>query len=768
MIPKMNDGVPAAVLTALTHKAKRTITMQRCTIALAGLILLTSCTTAQRPDENPHPRLSKDAASQDYDDNVLGVNDPNASESVGIEESEFYEGDGVFINEEAAQVRPPAMSEDGEIVLNFEGETIQSVVHTILGEVLQETFVIGPGVSGQVTFATARPVSRDQLMPILELLLRWNGATLVFHEGRYHVLPIDQAIPGHLVPEIGPVDQVRGFAVRVVPLEFISPTEMAKILEPYVRPNAIVNVDVMRSMIFIAGTREELANYMRTIEIFDVDWLAGMSVGIYPLETVDVESITMELTAIFGMEAESPLAGLFRFVPMPRLGSVMVITPKEEYLYKAQEWITRLDRGAAGSGVQLYVYKVKNLEADILAGYLNELFGGGSSQRNRSRSNNLAPGLEPVTMSSLGDFNNNRERANEAGVRNNNSSQGGNNNGPGLLGEDSQVRITSVLETNSLLITATQKEYDSILAAIERIDEEPLQVLIESQVMAVELNEALSLGVNWFLSNYQPPTIPSGEGGAPLFPSDSGRVIDEVQGGATVGGITAGLSDFFFGGRTFVAATITALDSVSDLRSLAAPSLVVRNNEAATITVGTQIPVQSTSIQQGGNNNVVSSAQYVETGVTLNVTPRINPGGLVYLDIEQEVSAPVSDSPFQSQDGNPPISNRQVTSKVAVQSGSTVFLGGLIQESEDKRRGGVPYLNRIPGLGALFGARSTNKTRTETIVMITPTVIDNFADLDAISSDLEDEFIMVRPIKITTLQDNNQDDDNQDKDNDPQ
>jgi general secretion pathway protein D len=719
--------------------------MKRAALALAGLVLLTSCTTAQRPVENPHPRLAEDEILRGYDDKVLSVDDPNASASAGIEETEFYEGDGVFINQQAAQARVPGMSEDGEIVLNFEGETIQSVVHTILGEVLQETFVIGPGVSGQVTFATARPVSREQLMPILELLLRWNGATLVFHEGRYHVLPIDQAIPGHLVPEIGPIDQVRGFSVRVVPLEYISPTEMAKILEPYVRPNAIVSVDVMRSMIFIAGTREELANYMRTIEIFDVDWLAGMSVGIYPLQTVDVESITTELTAVFGMEADSPLAGLFRFVPMPRLGSVMVITPKQEYLYKAQEWITRLDRGAAGSGIQLYVYKVQNLEADVLAGYLNQLFGGGGAAPRRSRQTNLAPGLEPVTMSSLGDFNNNRQEANRAGLESSASNQGG-NNGPGLLGEDSQVRITSVIETNSLLIQATQKEYDSILAAIERIDEEPLQVLIESQVMAVDLNNSLEFGVNWFLSNYQPPSVPDG------FFSDSGQVIDQIQ--TNSNSITAGLSDFFFGGRTFVAATIQALDSVTDVRALAAPSLVVRNNEAATITVGTQVPVQSTSIVTGGNDNLISSAQYVSTGVTLTVTPRINPGGLVYLDIDQEVSNPGTPA---VPGANPPISNRNVTSKVAVQSGSTVFLGGLIQETETEGRSGVPYLNRIPGIGALFGSRTSSKVRTETIVMITPTVIDNFADLEAVSEDLSDEFIKVQPIKIRTLLDDKQD-----------
>ncbi len=155
------------------------------------------------------------------------------------------------------------MSEDGEIVLNFEGESIQSVVHTILGEVLQETFVIAPGVGGEVTFSTSKPVTREQLMPILELLLRWNGATMVFTEGRYHILPVSDAIKGHLTPLIGPAESARGYEVRAIPLQYISAIEMEKILKPYVRNRAIVHVDQNRSMIFLAGTREELLNYMK-------------------------------------------------------------------------------------------------------------------------------------------------------------------------------------------------------------------------------------------------------------------------------------------------------------------------------------------------------------------------------------------------------------------------------------------------------------------------------------------------------------------------
>jgi general secretion pathway protein D len=572
-------------------------------------------------------------------------------------------------------------------------------------------------------------------------LLRWNGATMVFTEGRYHILPVSDAIKGHLFPEIGSAERARGFEVRVVPLQYIASTEMAKILEPYVREGGIVKADQFRHMIFLAGTPEELSNYLKTVEIFDVDWLAGMSVGIFPLTTVDVNSIITELETIFGSNAESPLAGMFRFVPLERLGSIMVITFQEDYLYKAEEWIKILDRGAAGAGKQLYVYRVKNLEAPILAGYLTELFGGsgGTPTKNTPRGT-LAPGLEPVQIGTVAEFNQNRvgspqqQSADQAVSVN-------------LGSGDMDIRITSVLETNSLLIQATQAEYNAVRAAIERIDIEPLQVLIESQVLDVELNEELQFGVNWFLTN-NPDLIP--EGIAPT--SNTIQSAAFGSGSAQSGGFNflTTLATPLSHGLPFIQATIAALDEVTDVRSLAAPSLLVRNNATATITVGTQVPVQSSSISTG-SNNVVSNAQYVATGITLTVTPRINPGGLVYMDISQDISRPGARDPDISTSGNPPINNKSVTSQVAVQSGQTVFLGGLISEQDSRGRTGVPYLSRLPLIGPLFGSKTKATFRSETLVLITPTVIENYADLRIISQTMEKEFSRVPPLKISTL-----------------
>jgi general secretion pathway protein D len=266
-------------------------------------------------------------------------------------------------------------------------------------------------------------------------------------------------------------------------------------------------------------------------------------------------------------------------------------------------------------------------------------------------------------------------------------------------------------------------------------------------VLDVELNEELQFGVNWFLTN-NPDLIPGGTGDISEYVQSAafGSGSEQSGGFNFLTTLATPLSD----GMPFVSATIAALDEVTDVRSLAAPSLLVRNNATATITVGTQVPVQSSSISTG-TNNVVSSAQYVSTGVTLTVTPRINPGGLVYMDIQQDVSRPGARDPDISTSGNPPISNKTVTSQVAVQSGQTVFLGGLINEQDSQGRSGVPFLSRIPWVGSLFGARSKALSRSETVVMITPTVVESAVDLKVISEQMEEEFSRVAPLKISRL-----------------
>src|SRR6056297_3655143 len=492
-------------------------TAARLASAILLAALLGACATAPDPDDPTNPArpsgpvaLEKERSEGPID---LAGDEDDESDAAFIG-SEKFPGSGVFINREAAAREPRAVTGEGEITLNFEGQGIQEIIHAVLGDILQENYVIAPGISGEVTFSTARPVARDKVLPILEMLLRWNGATLVWRDDRFHVLPVSDAIRGNLTPRLANGELQRGYQVVAVPLEYISPEQMQMLLEPYAREDAVLSADNARSLLVLAGNRSELQNYMQIVETFDVDWLKGMSVGMFQIQRIEVADLVTELEELLGGE-ESPLSGMFRIMPLERLNSIMVITPNEHYLNEVEGWIERLDRSSPEAGSRLYVYRVKNLDAEVLAGYLANVFGGegggGRSTARQSRGS-LAPGLETASASSVSEFQNQtgpqaRDRASSA--------SGGGGGGTVTLGEDGDVRITAVLETNSLLIQASPSDYDSILNAIERLDEEPLQVLIEAQVLVVQLNDELQYGVSWFLANSQPgeegfPDVPEG------------------------------------------------------------------------------------------------------------------------------------------------------------------------------------------------------------------------------------------------------------------
>ncbi|HKL52422.1 MAG TPA: type II secretion system secretin GspD [Wenzhouxiangellaceae bacterium] len=719
-------------------------TAARLASAILLAALLGACATTPDPDDPTNPgRPSGPAAIEDESSDgpidLPGARDGETDSA--FTGNEKFPGSGVFINREAAAREPRPVDGEGEITLNFEGQGIQEIIHAILGDILQENYVIAPGISGEVTFSTARPVASDQVLPILEMLLRWNGATLVWRDDRFHVLPVSDAVRGNLTLRPSDGELQRGYQVVAVPLEYISAEQMQLLLEPYAREDAVLNADNARSMLVLAGTRAELRNYMQIVDTFDVDWLKGMSVGMFQIQRVEVADLITELEELLGGE-DSPLAGMFRIMPLERLNSIMVITPNEHYLNEVESWIERLDRSSPEAGSRLYVYRVKNLDAEVLAGYLANVFGGeGGGGRSTARQDrgSLAPGLETAQASSVSEFQNQtspqaRDRAS--------SGSGGGGGGTVTLGEDGDVRITAVLETNSLLIQASPSDYDAILNAIERLDEEPLQVLIEAQVLIVALTDELQYGVSWFLANSLPD-----EEGFPGLPADSGFVgspeANNFRFGAGTGFLGA-IADSV--GSDFVSATINALESVSDVRTISAPSLMVRNNSDARINVGTQVPIQSTSFT-GNTDRVFGSTQFLNTGVILSVTPRVNPGGLVYMTVSQEVSSPGERATPES---NPAINTRTIETEVAVQSGQTIVLGGLIEETTNKGRSGVPFLQRIPGLGALFRSSNDSLSRSETLVLITPTVVESTAKLERVSREFSRKFRGLDPLRRDT------------------
>jgi general secretion pathway protein D len=717
--------------------------------------------------------------------------------------AEVQPGSGRLINEEAARAplrSPPAA--EGQITLNFESMPIQAAVQQILGGLLQENYTIAPSVTGNVTFSTAKPITADQAMPILEMLLAWTNNTLIRKEGRYEVVPIKDAIAGNLTPRMTAPRLAQGYEVRAFPLSYISATEMQKLLKPYAKADAVISADNARAMIVMAGTASELENYQRTIDVFDVDWLKGMSVGVYSLRNMDITKVMPELDKIFGTTGESPLAGMFRFVPMETTNSVIVITPQRSYLEQAEQWLYRLDMGAGENGTQLYVYDVKNAKATDLSDHLNAIFTGRTSGTGASGGGNVAPGLRPVTIGALGGSgvgggvgstggmnSNSRVGSSSYGQQNragttstgatggaagsNVSTTGAGTGAAGAAGKtEIDIRITPIEENNQLLIMATPGEWDSILAAIKRLDIPQLQVQLEVKILEVTLTGNLQFGLQWYLAGLIGTGTGSAQANGNYQPPFTGNMWDRHRAelGATgnVGPTNDGGFFYSFLNKNFEVA-INALQQNGQARTLSAPSMVVMNNQEAQINVGTQIPVVQTYYNgftagtpvttppAGGTGNplgtsayggTTGSVQYLNTGVVLDVKPRVNPGGLVYLEVQQEVSNPEA-APAGT---NPPIDQRQLSTQVAVQSGRTVLLGGLIRDLGTVSDTGIPLLSSIPVIGHLFGNTTHTTTRTELIVLITPQVINNADDADRITAEYQSRFKSLAPLHANSAE----------------
>jgi len=708
------------------------------------------------------------------------------------------EGTGQFVKPTGLATPRRAASGAGAVTFNFENQPVQAVVKAILGDLLHENYTIVPGVQGNISFSTSEPVDSSQAMPILETLLSWTHNALVKTDGRYVVMPEKEAVAGNVAPSLGAIAPAGGLQARLFPLHYIAADQMQKLLKPFARADSILLVDNARNVIVVSGTPDELDNYSRTIRTFDVDWLRGMSVGVFNLQHANVEELMPQLDGMFGPKGDTPLAGMFRFIPIKRTNALVVISTQPSYLSEIRDWIAKIDLGG-GNEPQLYVYDVRNIGAADLAHYLAQIYtdnaGAGSD-----RGGSVAPGAGGATTLGVG----NNASGNSSGMGStagsfgsstsgaggissglssgglgstSGSSYGGLGssssgtsgigggtavNGVGMNGglansqnqdqgyssKDGSIRIGSVSGNNQLLVRARPAQWQEILGVIKQLDVPPLQVQIETRVFEVALTGEFQFGVQWYLqglaggqetSNGYTPGYP----GAHRWIGLGGGIGNGSTATNTYSGQPFYYSFLSPGGKFQVA--LNALETSGNTKTLSAPSLVVLNNQVAHIQVGDQVPVNQTYYTGlgTGTGTTVGQVEYIPTGVILDVQPRVNPGGLVYLNIDQQVSS-LNGNP--NSQGNYTISQRQIATQLGVQNGQTVLLGGLIQQTDSDTNVGVPGLSRIPILGKLFGSTSKNKDRSELIILITPRVITNSDEAKQITDEYQEKFQSLAPL----------------------
>jgi general secretion pathway protein D len=667
---------------------------------------------------------------------------PSALGPLGADEARPVErvvqrGTGTFTSPPERRVQTSmTTAADGEIMLNVVDGELREVVRMVLETALGANYVIDPAVGGRITIQTTRPLPPEDLVPVLDGVLRMNGAALVQTGDLFKVVPIDQALTAGPMPQLRPLPNAGtpGFGVQVVPLRFVSATELGPLLEAFTPPGGTVGVDPQRNLLLLAGSSDQLASLRDLVSMFDADWMRGMSFGLFPLDNAAAPELAAELDQVFGGTEAGPLAGVVRVVPIERLNSILVVSSQPSYLEEAEVWVQRLDRTSDAEEPQIYVYPVQNARASNLAEVLSGIFGAEAATV--SGASLLAPGREAVEMQSefeLGQTG--EETASEeaeaavgaelpSSVPSTASALSPTSTAFGLDEQEEgqpETRIIADDSTNSLVVRALPEDYRKIRDAIERLDTLPLQVMIEATVAEVTLSDQLRYGVEWFFR--------AGDFEATF--SQQPNVNTPVQ------GVFPGFSALF--SNADVRVVLSALEAVSDVNVISTPQLLVLDNQTARLQVGDQVPitVQSATPITGDVDTIVNSIELRDTGVILTITPRVNAGGLVILEIQQEVSKVVSaETVTQSELTTPTISQRLVSSTVAVQHGQTVALGGLITDDRTRTRSGVPILSSIPIIGALFSTRNRTDARTELLVLLTPRVIDSPERAQAVTEEI--------------------------------
>lgn len=657
----------------------------------------------------------------------------------------------------------------GDVSFNFVNADLRDVLREILGEQLHLSYAVDSKVQATITAQTGAPLPRAAVLPALESILQSNGLDLVASNGVYRVVPVDVAAKASL----GAADRQGqpGYGVRILPMRYGSASRLKDLLQPFLPPGGVMQVDGERNLLIVSGPMADLDGIAGLVRQFDVDWLSGTSFAIYPLKIGTAKNVADELQSILGDNASGPLGGVVRIVPIERLNAILVISAQPRYLAEVKDWVDRLDTGNDETTPRLFQYRVQNSRAVDLAAVLTKLLssgqvstvqpetapgtqaakqimsqsmaggaaatpGGGTSGMSgiAGASPGAAPGTAAPSSGVTGVAGTQGQATATPGQEASNvlSPPGGGGIGRGGANELElpPIRVVADEKNNSLVIFARPRDYRMIYDAIRQLDVVPLQVLLEATIAEVTLNDSLSYGLQYFLTH--------GSTSNTLTTSTSG-----TQNSNDIAGVFPGYNYVLNGNPRII---LSALSSLTHVNVISSPQLLVVDHQTAALQVGDQVPVITQSAQSVLTTGapLVSNVEYLSTGVVLQITPRVNTNGLVTLDIDQQVSD--VETTTTSSINSPTINQRRIVTSVIVQDGQSVALGGLIQDSRQKAKSGIPLLSDIPVLGPLFGTTTDTTARTELLVLVSPKIIRNGQDAHDMTEDLRNRMRDLKPL----------------------
>ena len=653
--------------------------------------------------------------------------------SAGRGNYQLFEGTEQGLNDETQDPPPGVVAAAGKYTINVDRADIAEVTKLVIGETLGFSYVIDPRVQGTITLASSRALSAVEVLDAFEAALRLNGAGLVRNGDTMKIVALQELLEGETGSADLGGDVSSGYGVSAIPLRYISAANMMELMDSFIARGGSVRASKIGNLILVRGSAEERRTLVDVVRSFDVDWMKSQTAAIAILANGTPQEMVAKLSAIFAEDSAGSGSNSLRVVPLERLNGVVVISNSRQKVKRALQWVARLDK-ASTTETGYFVYAVQNGSAEQLAKILVSTFVDKSDAAGATAE--VAPD-EPIGQVSTDT--NTQEGADSASGQTN---QTGKVDLEGAVGTASQpeksapdqppnlaegIRITANMANNTLVIRARQLEYQKILAMLREIDAPGIQVLINTTIAEVSLNDSLQYGVQAYFQQ--------GDAKGGIFNGTSSVLRPNFPG-----------LNFLLGSTNDPRLVLDALSSVTKVRIVSSPSILVMENETATIKVGDQVPIKTQTLQKDASSDSVDSFEYRDTGVILKVKPRVNASGLVTMELGQELSSVVKGSgSSRTERENPTFSQRSVTSKVSVYSTQTVVLGGLISGQDSRQRSSVPIINKIPVIGDLIGNTDNGTRRNELIIFITPQIVQDGEDASKVSEELRAKMRLFNP-----------------------
>ena len=682
----------------------------------------------------------------------------------------------------------------------------------IVARRLKINYLLDPRFKGgSVTIHTYGEMKSADLMPLLETILRVNGAALVKVGDLYRVVPVANVAQMPLPPAINGKDfpDDERMSLNLVFLKYATAGEILKLIQPFLGEGAAVATYDPANLLILQDNNRNMKRTMDLLALFDSDSFVSQRVHLFDVNNGRPTDLVKQLESIFKAVSLSEKATAVKFVPIDRINTIIAVAPNPGVFDEVGRWLKKLDipvKAPAGA-VDNYVYRLKYGRADVMAMAIMALYSGNPmalmalSQMNNnmmsSMMGNIAPGVGGGGYGGGGYGGGGYGGGGYGGGGYGGGGYGGGGYGGGGYGGGyggmgggmsgyggsgayqsamspfaSMMGSTSALQTgsqtgatagaagdqtgtylgasgtgasnyrgpriipnpfdNTLLVQSTPEEWEQISRLLQQLDVPPRQILVEAKIIEVTLTGDLQYGVQSYLQA-KGAAVPSGF----IAPGQAGGFLGSLNPVSSLLTLSGGL---LVGHSRELLAQLTAMETTGKAKTINEPSLIATDSIPAVMNVGTSVPTLSSSVasgvQSGGNTLFANNISNVSAGVTLMINARVNSSGIITMLIDQQVSdavPPAAGAAIQSDS----FSNRSFQTQITVQDGDTIAIGGIIQETTTESSGGIPFLQRIPILGAAFGGKMKQTTRTELIVFFTPHVIYDTMSLAEATDDLK-------------------------------